>query len=193
MDVIPRGARPSGRWMIGSGIPSCAISIACACLSWCGANRRRTPASPASLRSSPRAAVADHPRPRVGPARMQNRGPIASHTRCSVQRAEVLPPPVVHADHPSLPALAGPDQHRSGLRIQIGLGQRECLADPQPRAPQDRDQTTSPVRVWAGPLGASRGLSPKPSADRPGNALLWWAARTPPNAPASPLATAVHR
>jgi hypothetical protein len=41
----------------------------------------------ASRRSSPRAAVVDHPRPRVGPARMQNSGPIGSWMRCSVQRA----------------------------------------------------------------------------------------------------------
>jgi hypothetical protein len=33
------------------------------------------------------AAVADHPCPRVGPARMQNSGPIGSWIRCSVQRA----------------------------------------------------------------------------------------------------------
>ena len=57
------------------------------CRSWCGANRRLTPALVASRRSSPRAAVADQPRPRVGPARMQNRGPIGRLTRCSVQRA----------------------------------------------------------------------------------------------------------
>jgi hypothetical protein len=45
------------------------------------------PARAASRRSSPRAAVADEPRPRVGPARMQNNGPIGRLTRCSVQRA----------------------------------------------------------------------------------------------------------
>jgi len=67
--------------------PFVPISIACACLSWCGANRRRTPAWAASRLSSPRAAVADHVRPRVGPERMQNSGPIGSWMRCSVQRA----------------------------------------------------------------------------------------------------------
>jgi hypothetical protein len=44
-EVIARSACPSWRWITSSGIPSRDISTACACLSWCGANRRRTPAA----------------------------------------------------------------------------------------------------------------------------------------------------
>src|SRR3954447_23295080 len=45
--------------MTMSGTPSCAISTACACRSWCGAKRRRTPAVAAMRRSSARAAAGD--------------------------------------------------------------------------------------------------------------------------------------
>jgi hypothetical protein len=38
------GMAPSWRWMTLSGAPSCASSTAWAWRSWCGANRRRTPA-----------------------------------------------------------------------------------------------------------------------------------------------------
>jgi hypothetical protein len=64
---------------------------------------------------------------------------------------DVLPCPVVHPDCPALPALPLADEHRPGLRVQIGLGERERFADPQPGAPQDRDQPTLPVRIWPGP------------------------------------------
>jgi hypothetical protein len=47
-------------------------------------------------------------------------------------------------------ALPDADQHRSALRLQIGLCEGERFADTQPGAPQDRDQRTSPIRVPAG-------------------------------------------
>src|SRR5437667_6482839 len=53
---MPRLACPSWRWMTTMGTPSCAISTACACRTWCGANRRRTPAIAAVRRSCLRAA-----------------------------------------------------------------------------------------------------------------------------------------
>jgi hypothetical protein len=52
--VIPRLLWPSWRWITVNGTPSCAISTACACRSWCGAMRRLTPAAAAVRRSSPR-------------------------------------------------------------------------------------------------------------------------------------------
>ena len=48
--------------------------------------------------------------------------------------SDVLPAPIVHADHPSLAALADANQHGPGLRVQVGLGQCERFADPQARA-----------------------------------------------------------
>src|SRR5215218_5934295 len=45
IEVTPTLLWPSWRWMTVSGTPSWAISTAWACLSWCGAKRRRTPAA----------------------------------------------------------------------------------------------------------------------------------------------------
>ena len=118
-----------------------------------GCEPRRTPACAARRRSSPGAAVADQPRPRVGPARMQNSGPIGSRTRCSVQQATCSQPqssiPTI-LRFPPLPARTSTDP---GLRVEIGLGERQRLADPQPCAPQHRDQ---PARSIRGPGPASR-------------------------------------
>ena len=76
-----------------SGTPSCAISTAWACRSWCGAKRRRTPAAAAAWRSSARAAAVDQRRPRVGPMMTQKSGPTGSSTRavshgCSCSHAQ---------------------------------------------------------------------------------------------------------
>ena len=72
---MPRLVWPSWRWMTISGTPSRAISTACAWRSWCGAKRRRTPASrrprgrrAATLRAAPaapRARRRDGPRGRT--------------------------------------------------------------------------------------------------------------------------------
>jgi hypothetical protein len=56
--------------------------------------------------------------------------------------SDALPGPLVHPNHPSLAALPGTNEHRARLRVQIGLGERERLTDPQTGAPQDRDQCT---------------------------------------------------
>jgi len=61
----------------------------------------------------------------------------------------VLPPPVVHPDYPALAALTRADRHGPCLGVQIGLGERERLADPQTGAQQDRDQRSRTVRVVA--------------------------------------------
>ena len=74
---------PSWRWMTISGTPSRASSTAWACRSWCGAKRRRTPASTAARRISARAAALDQWRPRVEPLITQNNGPTGNSTRSS--------------------------------------------------------------------------------------------------------------
>src|SRR5215212_7758131 len=61
-------AWPSGRWMMFKATPSWASSTAWAWRSWCGANRRRTPAWVARRCSSNRTLEPDQPRPRVGPS-----------------------------------------------------------------------------------------------------------------------------
>jgi hypothetical protein len=84
---MPRLVWPSWRWMTISGTPSRAISTACAWRSWCGAKRRRTPATRATRRSSQRAAAAVHGRPRVAPLTTQNSGPTGSSIRAWSQGA----------------------------------------------------------------------------------------------------------
>jgi len=41
-----------------------------------------------------------------------------------------------------------PDQECTALGVEIGLGERERLADPQPGAPEHHDYTTEPEPVW---------------------------------------------
>src|SRR5215207_3879645 len=129
-----------------NGTPSRAISTACAWRSWCGAKRRRTPASRATRRSSERAALAVDGRPRVGPLTMQNSGPTGSSTRAWSHGFELLPRPVVHPHLAASAALAAPHQQRPAPRIEVGLGERERerLADPQASAPEDDDQAAQP-------------------------------------------------
>src|SRR5829696_10387731 len=114
-----------------SGTPSRAISTACAWRSWCGAKRRRTPASRATRRSSERAADADHGRPRVGPLTTQNSGPTRQLDSRLEPGRELFEGPVVHADLAAAAALAAAHQQRSAARVQVGLGERERLADTQ--------------------------------------------------------------
>ena len=59
-EVIARSACPSWRWMTSSGTPSRDISTAWACLSWCGAKRRRTPARAAAWCSCDRTPAGAH-------------------------------------------------------------------------------------------------------------------------------------
>ena len=83
---------PSWRWMMFTATPSRARSTAFAWRSWWGANRRRTPASVASWRSSARAAAAAHRRPQVDPSITQNNGPGGSDTRTASQAANCSNP-----------------------------------------------------------------------------------------------------
>ena len=64
-----------------SDTPSRAISTVCACRSWCGANRRRTPARTASERNVARAGAGDHGRPCVGLSMTHSSAPTGSATR----------------------------------------------------------------------------------------------------------------
>jgi hypothetical protein len=60
-----------------------ASSTAWAWRSWCGANRRRTPASAAKRRNSTRTPALDQGSPRVGPSMMQNSAPTGSSIRAA--------------------------------------------------------------------------------------------------------------
>jgi hypothetical protein len=60
---------------------------------------------------------------------------------------ELLPHPVVHAHLAAPAALAAPHQQRSAAGVEVGLGERERLADPQAGAPEHDDQAAQPTAV----------------------------------------------
>jgi hypothetical protein len=84
---VSRGDRkvrvPELALMTISEIPSRDISTACAWRSWCGANRRRTPAAMAASCSCLRIPAGAHGRPRVGPRTTQNSLPTGRPLRSS--------------------------------------------------------------------------------------------------------------
>src|SRR5688572_2223274 len=130
-----------------SGTPSRAISTAWAWRSWCGAKRLRTPASRATRRQL-RAGGAGCPQPSA--CRTVDDAEQRSDRQLDPGLEpwfELLPRPVVHADLAAAAALAAPHQQRSAARIEVGLGERERLADPQAGAPEHDDQAAQPAAV----------------------------------------------
>ncbi len=92
----------------------------------------RPGSEPAELRPD---AGADQGRPRVGPSITQNSGPTGSRPALE-PGSELLQAPFVHADLAAAAALAVADQDRAAARVEVALGERERLLDPQPGAPQ---------------------------------------------------------
>src|SRR5688500_6860260 len=120
-----------------SGTPSRAISTAWAWRSWCGA-KRVAHAGLAGDAAQLRAGGGGRPRP--SPCRAVDDAEQRSDRQLDPRREpgrELLPRPVVHADLTAAAALAAPHQQRSATRVQVGLGERERLADPHAGAPQD--------------------------------------------------------
>src|SRR4051812_9820281 len=144
---MPRLLWPSWRWMTMSGTPSRAISTACAWRSWCGANRRRTPAAAAVRRSCARAAAVAQgsaSRRPVDDAEQRTDGEVDAEVQ---PRLELSPAPVVHADLSALSALAAADEQRAASLIEVRLGERERFLDAQPGSPEDHDQSAQPAAV----------------------------------------------
>src|SRR3954447_19018189 len=107
---MPRLVCPSWRWMTISGTPSRAISTAWAWRSWCGAKRRRTPASAAVWRSCSRAAPCDQARP-PGPSGENAEQRADRQLDADAQPLlQLLPGPVVHADLAAAAALPAADE-----------------------------------------------------------------------------------
>jgi hypothetical protein len=155
--LIPRSASPSWRWMTRSGIPSRDISTAWACRSWCGANRRRTPAASA-LRmqlAADRGRGAGPAAGRVAQNAETTRRPAGS---CAARaRGRAAPTP----SGPSRPPAGDrPFGHGPGWRraaVKLGLSQRQGLADPQPGTPQrDDHRAASWPRAQPPRLGSPR-------------------------------------
>src|SRR6188472_1199953 len=131
--------------MTTNGTPSRAISTACAWRSWCGAKRRRTPASDAAQF---RTGGAGCPRPTA--CRTVDDAEQRSDRQLDPGLEpwfELLPRPVVHPDLAAPAALAAPHRQRSAARIEVGLGERERLTDPQAGAPEHDDQAAQPAAV----------------------------------------------
>jgi hypothetical protein len=129
-----------------SGTRSRARSTAWACLSWCGAKRRRNPALTAVRRSSARAAALDQWRPcrTVDDAKQRPDWKLESQLE---PRVQFLPAPCVHADLATPAALAASDEQRAASLVEIGLGKGKPFLDAQPRSPQDHDQRAQPAAV----------------------------------------------
>jgi hypothetical protein len=77
-------------------------------------------------------------------------------------RPEVLPAPTVHADLPPPAALAAPDEHRSGSRLEVVFGDAERFGDAQPRSPEQHDQRRFLFHVAATEYWRWRSASPRP-------------------------------
>jgi hypothetical protein len=62
------------------------------------------------------------------------------------------PGPAVHPDLATLVTLSVADEQRATVGIEVGLGQRQALADPQPSAPEHHDHPAQaqPVGMLAG-------------------------------------------
>ena len=115
-----------------------------------GAGVARTGAAPASTarwRSSARPAVADHARPRVGPSITQNSSPGGSDVRSAVQPVKTDHAQGVHPDLATPVTLPMPDQQTPSPLVQVRLGQRERLMDPQTGSPQHNDHPPHPPTV----------------------------------------------
>jgi hypothetical protein len=84
--------------------------------------------------------VAAQRRPRVDPSITQNNAPGGSDTRTVTQAASCSKAELVHAGLAPLIAFAVADQQRPTALIDVGLVERQRLGDPQPTAPEHRDQ-----------------------------------------------------
>src|SRR3954469_7583000 len=128
-----------------SGTPSRAISTACACQSWWGAKRRRTPARAAARRSSARAPLVVQGRPRVRPDAEQRTD--RQRDACVEPRLKLLPSPIVHTDFATSPSLAATNDQRTAAAIEVRFAQRERFVDAQAGAPEHHDQPAKPPAV----------------------------------------------
>jgi hypothetical protein len=105
-------------------------------------------------------------------------------------RAKQLPSPLIHPDLTALIALAVPNEDRAAIGVKVALGQRESLADPQPRSPHHHDQAaqSQTMRAITGVphdqhdlLDARRisGVAHPLVARRPAAAMTWHRRRRP--------------
>jgi hypothetical protein len=53
---------------------------------------------------------------------------------------QLIPSPAVHPDLAAFAALPVPDEHGAAWAVKVRFGKVECLADPEPGAPQHHDE-----------------------------------------------------
>jgi hypothetical protein len=175
--------------------------------SWCGANRRLTPAWG---RDSAELGADGCARPRapaggtIDDAQQRSDWQIDA---CGQPREQVFPAPLVHPDLAAAAALAAADQDRPAPVIEVVLGERTRLLDAQSGRPKHHDHRSQPPPVpvvggasprrshrrWAGqpdsgcPCCAAggprdtRAWSPANGAARLHRALTRWSREPPPN------------
>jgi hypothetical protein len=88
-------------------------------------------------------------------------------------RLEVLPAPVIHADLAALVALPMAHEDRATPSVEVGLREREHLADAKTSAPQHHDERARSHAYWRRSGLAHHGhdlFDLRPSADRPDSA-----------------------
>ena len=61
-------------------------------------------------------------------------------------RLKLLPPPRIHAGLPAPTAFTAAHEHRTAAAIEIRLGERERLVDPEAGSPKHDDQRVQPPR-----------------------------------------------
>jgi hypothetical protein len=91
-------------------------------------------------------------------------------------RAQLLEAPGVHPDLAPAPALARAHEQRAALRVEIALVERERLLDPQPGAPEHRDQRAQ-ARAMAILAGGAHHRDDLLDARRVGRVVLALVAR----------------
>ena len=187
-EVMPRLACPSWRWITTSGTPSWAISTACACRSWCGANRRRTPANAAVRRSCLRAAEGSHLRPAVLPRMTHSNAPVGSSDRISShgsswsQARRSMP---TSRRRPPLPRRTSTAPRRRSRSVSA---RSSASLIRNPPATGSRSAPAGERRHYRCQLRAERQRSLRPSAGQRGNEGPCCAEFVPGGSPASWLA-----
>ena len=131
--------------------------------------RRAAYRGPCALLRSSRRTAGDHGRPRLGPCRIQNRGPTGSWRRC-LARLKRAPSPRVQAD--LLRRLPSPARTSTAPRAGSRSVSASASASPtrNPGAPQHHDDAAADRREHRGRRRASPPRSLRPAAGRPDSA-----------------------
>jgi hypothetical protein len=86
-------------------------------------------------------------RPAVAPRITDSNAPTGQLTTDQHPWLQLRPRPAVHTNLPTATAFAATCQNRAAGGVEVGLGEIERLADPQPGPPQDHDQRPQPGAI----------------------------------------------